>query len=391
MKRANPIEKSKERESNKLAHRVLRTGSIESNLKEFEAIKKEGPTSVCSCCGGLWFRTSTRAVTANQCDKDLAKKIFYLMSEDTSYKLCETCFRDYRRNQVPRLALANGIDFPEVPSVLKDLTTLEERLCALRLPFMQIRSLGVDGQCGIRGNVVHIENELDMTVSVLPRTEDLSAVIPVGLVRHLDHQRPYLFQEIRPAKVYQAAKYLVTTPIYREEGAVLSENWLREPSTVASSARENEVDDKFFEQEEVNPGSKETLIMQYSCEGIKIAPGQGKRPLSLLMDLNAEAAAYPSIYGGNPRFLPSNMTPLDLWKSETRRYDRRFVVYLLNCTSRTLSKPMGDSILGVLSLIRFFMRTSCPKTFKSAAPLPCVCERRREKNQLPESFLIQKG
>jgi hypothetical protein len=326
MKRAKEQGISLEQEKNTIARKGLRTGNLKTNLKEFELRKREGPTSICACCGGLWFKSSIRAVIANEFENELTRKVFFLKIDDAP-KLCETCFRDYRRNQVPRLALANGIDFPELPSVLKDLTTLEERLCALRLPFMQIRSLGVDGQCGIRGNVVHIENDLDMTVSVLPRTEDLSAVIPVGLVRHLDHQRPYLFQEIRPAKVYQAAKYLVTTPIYREEGAVLSENWLREPSTVAFNARENEVDDKFFEQEEANPGSKETLIMQYSCEGIKIAPGQGKRPMSLLMDLNAEAAAYPTIYGGNPRFLPSNMTPMDLWKSETRRYDRRYILY----------------------------------------------------------------
>jgi hypothetical protein len=230
-------------------------------------------------------------------------------------------------NQVPRLALANGIDFPKIPPVLKDLTTLEERLCALRLPFMQIRSLGVDGQCGIRGNVVHIENDLDMTVSVLPRTEDLSAVIPVGLVRHLDHQRPYLFQEIRPARVYEAAKYLINTPIYREEGAVLSDDWMREIPLGASSQHDCEIADNLFDHEEANPSSKETLIIQYSSEGIKIAPGQGKRPMSLLVDLNAEAAAYPTIYAGNRRFLPTNMTPMDLWKSETRRYDRRCVVY----------------------------------------------------------------
>jgi hypothetical protein len=315
-----------EQKINTSARRVLRTGSVQANLKEFQAIKKEGPTSVCACCGGLWFRTSTRLASAKQSENEFESKIFYLSIEDTP-RLCETCYRDYKNNRVPRLALANGIDFPKVPPILKDLTTLEERLCALRLPFMQIRSLGVDGQCGIRGNVVHIENDLDMTVSVLPRTEDLSAVIPVGLVRHLDHQRPYLFQEIRPARVYQAAKYLITTPIYREEGAVLSDDWMREIPSDTTSQHDCKMTDNLFDNEEVNPGSKETLIIQYSSEGIKIAPGQGKRPMSLLVDLNAEAAAYPTIYAGNHRFLPTNMTPMDLWKSETRRYDRRCVVH----------------------------------------------------------------
>jgi hypothetical protein len=229
---------------------------------------------------------------------------------------------------VPRLALSRGIDFPKIPPILSDLTTLEERLCALRLPFMQIRSLGVDGQCGLRGNVVHIENDLDLSVAVLPRTEDESAVIPVGLVRHLDNLHPYIFQKIRPAKVYLAAKYLLTTPIYKEEGATLSADWMPE---ITKSRTETKITDPMpisgiSEEDDPNPGATETLIIQYNFEGIKIAPGQGKRPMSLVMDINAEAAAYPTIYGGNKRFLPKDMSPVDLWKSETRRFDRRFVL-----------------------------------------------------------------
>jgi hypothetical protein len=219
------------------------------------------------------------------------------------------------------MALANGIDFPDIPPVLKGLTTLEERLCALRLPFMQIRSLGVDGQCGIRGNVVHIENELDRSLTILPRTEDQTAVIPVALVRHLDHQKPYLFQQIRPGRIYEAAKYLMTTPIYQEEGATLSVDWVKR--ITKGQVEVNDVMIKENEEEEVNPGAKETMVIQYDAEGLKIAPGQGKQPLSLLMDTNAEAAAYPCIFGGYKRNLPANVSPIDLWKSETRRYDRR--------------------------------------------------------------------
>jgi hypothetical protein len=325
LKRGKQEESSLEREAKAAARKALRVGSLECNLQEFKVIKKEGPTSVCACCGGLWFRSSTKTVTATQSNNELTSKIFHLRIDEIP-KLCETCYRDYRRNMVPRLALTNGIDFPKIPHILRDLTTLEERLCALRLPFMQIRSLGVDGQCGIRGNVVHIENDLDLSVAVLPRTEDQSAVIPVGLVRNIDHEKPYLFQEIRPAKVYQAAKYLLTTSLYREEGAKLSEDWMQE---VSKDKLKPDITDyrtvTETMEEDLNPGSSETLIIQYNSEGIKIAPGQGKRPMSLLMDVNAEAAAYPTIYGGNTRFLPKNMSIMELWKSETRRYDRRFV------------------------------------------------------------------
>jgi len=67
----------------------------------------------------------------------------------------------------------------------------------------------------------------------------------------------------------------------------------------------------------------ETMVIQYGSEALKIAPGQGKRPMSLLMDVVADEAAYPTLYGGQRRTIPANVTVHELWKSECRRYDRR--------------------------------------------------------------------
>jgi hypothetical protein len=50
----------------------------------------------------------------------------------------------------------------------------------------------------------------------------------------------------------------------------------------------------------------------------KIAPGQEKKPLSLLNDLNAEEASYSSIYCGLKRDLTLKMSYQDI-----ARYDRR--------------------------------------------------------------------
>jgi len=45
----------------------------------------------------------------------------------------------------------------------------------------------------------------------------------------------------------------------------------------------------------------ETIIMQYGSDAIKIAPGQGRRPMSLSRDVVADEAAYSTIYGGQRR------------------------------------------------------------------------------------------
>jgi len=222
--RKSDIFKKRESEALERYRNRIQTESLQTKLEKFRTQTKEGPTLVCICCGALWFRSSVHSVSSTNLEQkhnpDFLKNIFNVKSEDKW--ICRTCLIYVKRGQVPRLALSNGLDFPIIPEVLKNLTALEERLVALRLPFLQIRSLGVDRQCGMKGNVVHIPNDIETSVSCIPRTADEASVIPVVLVRQLDHQKPYLFQMVRPVKIYEAAKYLLTTPVYQAEGATLS-------------------------------------------------------------------------------------------------------------------------------------------------------------------------
>jgi len=103
------------------------------------------------------------------------------------------------------------------------LTPLEERLVSLRLPFMQIRLLGTQRQSSLRGNVVNVENDLDVCAQVLPRKFTESSTVQVKLMRRLRYTVPYMYETIRPAKVYLAAKYLLGTELY--EGVALSDDW----------------------------------------------------------------------------------------------------------------------------------------------------------------------
>jgi len=226
--RKSEIFKKRESESRMKYRSQIKEEKLEIKLQRFITKAKEGPTCICVCCGSLWFRSSVQkispAIMQAKHDQNFLDRIFHVKCSDSV--ICRTCYSYAQKGKVPRLALSNGLNFPEIPDVLKDLTTLEERLVALRLPFLQIRNLGVDRQCGIKGNVVHIPNDLDTSVACIPRTEDQASIIPVILVRRLDHEKPYLFQMVRPVKIYEAAKYLLTTPIYKEEGATLSLDWL---------------------------------------------------------------------------------------------------------------------------------------------------------------------
>ncbi|GIX98075.1 hypothetical protein CDAR_200031 [Caerostris darwini] len=61
----------------------------------------------------------------------------------------------------------------------------EERLVALRIPFMQIRELGRDRQYGIKGSVTNVPNDFHKSVDCLPRNVNDSATIYVKLKKRL--------------------------------------------------------------------------------------------------------------------------------------------------------------------------------------------------------------
>jgi len=338
----NKLSSNTEQETDTLRRRVSRKTpqTLEVQINKFLNDIKEGPTWTCSSCGGLWFRSSVTKVNFEElkekgCPDNFLKQVL-TAPMGTVHWLCSTCKKSIVISKVPRLNLSNGLRFPVIPDCLKDLTTLEERLCAMRLPFLQIRSLGVDRQCGLKGNVVHIHNEIDDTVAVLPRRFNEASIIQVQLMRRMDHERPYLFQAIRPAKVFTAVKYLVNTPLYKEEGVTLSDVWERDTKdlqkdlkstrfTDIPAQKDVDSDDDEPDQEPVNPGGHETMIMpQDPSEIFKIAPGQGKKPMSLLNDINGEIASYPTIYCGEKRNLTLKLSYSEIAKSETRRSDRRY-------------------------------------------------------------------
>jgi hypothetical protein len=73
-------------------------------------------------------------------------------------------------------------------------------------------------------------------------------------------------------------------------------------------------------------GADETLFFDdNNIQGIRIAPGEGNRPIPLSLDIHAEEASFPSIYAGKKRKFNKKyrITTTDILKSELRRYDRR--------------------------------------------------------------------
>jgi len=90
---------------------------------------------------------------------------------------------------------------------------------------MQIRLLGSERQSMLRGNVVNVENDLDVCAEVLPRQFDQTSTVQVQLMRRMKYRSPYMYETIRPHKVYMAAQYLMSSELYISQNITLSEDW----------------------------------------------------------------------------------------------------------------------------------------------------------------------
>src|SRR5439155_18649926 len=118
-------------------------------------------------------------------------------------------------------------------------------------------------QRGLRGNVVNVPNDLDVCSRVLPRNMDDTATVQVKLMRRMMYKHHYMHESIRPNVVYEAAKYLCKSELYKDEGIVLSDEWKRQYSgnvadfIVDSEDNSNPIVDETMETDEAQESDEE--------------------------------------------------------------------------------------------------------------------------------------
>ncbi|KAK3921579.1 ATP-dependent DNA helicase pfh1 [Frankliniella fusca] len=186
---------------------------------------------------------------------------------------------------------------------------------------------------------------------------------------------PYIHELIRPYKVYQAAEYLTKTDVYIKHNIKLDSQWLQNTnqqceivtidncniavddncndvnevnlSTELEKAYTNDVtkntllnifcdsdsDDSSSNESEdsnIQMQEQESMIIPENIPdhltqdtGIKIAPGEGKNPISLLRDEDVDILTYPTIYAGKSRQFKFPLKDAELRKFELKSYDRR--------------------------------------------------------------------
>ena len=222
----------------------------------------------------------------------------------------------------------NGLQFPSQPHDLK-LTHLEERLVAPRIPFMQLREMPRGGQLNLRGNIVNVPADVNSTIKTLPRLLHENETIMLKLKRKLAYKHHVAFENIRPNKVYDAAKWLIdNSSLFKGEGIVLNEKWLQQPvdmqcydlntdsvnddtqshEEINHESKKNEEEDTWTEDDNFHDrliGNLDTCLQPADFREfnqiISVAPAEKSSPISLFQDIHAEILAFPSIFCGQQR------------------------------------------------------------------------------------------
>lgn len=132
------------------------------------------------------------------------------------------------KNQIPKLAANTNLQFREIPECLLKLTPLERIMCAPYIAFIKITELipsMLNSQLCSKGGIVNIPVEINTMLKVLPRNFNDMCLIQLALKRNLKYKTSYKCETISPARVCDALKYLIQTPLYVENDIKIDEEY----------------------------------------------------------------------------------------------------------------------------------------------------------------------
>ncbi|KAK3104116.1 hypothetical protein FSP39_024549 [Pinctada imbricata] len=365
-------EREKEIKAKRRSRNKSRNQSLETVIINFREQLKRGDDFVCTCCRQTFFQHSVYLADLNFFRKKnisstlLDKATHGIKSCSDSEWICKTCHKYIMKKELPPMCVSNGLEMHDIPEEISKwkLTSTEERCCALRVPFMRLKQLGVGKQYGIFGNTVNVPMDPNNVVQVLPRRYEETATIKLKFMRRMMYKHATVFETIRPKVVYNTTKYLIeNSDLYKEEGVKLAEEWEKDIDETEERDFESEEnisectnpsedkndmvidedeDDKWNELNEEDmygKGNQDTLLqpLDYTDDGnkaLKIAPAEGSSPVSLYLDTYAEEKSFPVLFGGKKRTSNEDrntkLTYATICKAELRSQDPRFATSVSN-------------------------------------------------------------
>ena len=291
------------------------------------------------------------------------------------HSICRTCFGYLRKSKMPPMCSKNALEPSVVPNCLKNLTNLEKQLIVKNLVFIKIRQLPKTRMEAMNDRVINVpitDDNIAKRVTSLPRTEDNSGLVNVGLKRKLNMKNYHKHGLINPDRVYHACEYLVKHhPAYKNIKLTNYEEWAKncptlfshtdksdeeeagdssEEETVEKSFQKNtdkkrvqgEADDNDFNAVTClypkEPASE--MIVNHSDKMKKIkfkrkakkiydmAPGQGQVPTNWIREKDHDQIAFPELFtdgkGGVNYDRKIKLVKGDFYSTRFLNHDKRY-------------------------------------------------------------------
>ena len=335
------------RKRNKQLKHHKRTNCLNNEvaIKEFKAICLQGPVHICCSCMRLLYKQSVLKLrTGKYCKiKSVCEVLsFTHLSEKDSY-ICKTCDKYLNKGKLPPQNFTNNLYLDRIPEELADLSSLESRLLAQRVPFMKISARPSGGQRAISGAIVNVPIDTFDTCTHLPRPPPNSEMIMLQLKRKVEYKSSVFNQYIRPSRVMAGLDYLIKnntlyyginkntsafsadtepesgwndiidkeepdsqlnqqhldivpkTTIEKDDHKSLTNQTNNKTDTDTELSDDSEISSEDNEIEKCFPYDT-CLQPSDGNEIFSIAPAEGNTPLSLLTDPNAEHLAFPTLF-----------------------------------------------------------------------------------------------
>ena len=221
---------------------VNQGSKIRSNLEKFRKAILEAPSNKCFSCKKLHYSRLGGMIAWDEVNR-MFEGVVNLSVDDSVGQLwfCNKCKKSLQRKKIPAGSQQfNNMKVAKVPSALRELNTLEERLISKPTVFMKMVILPRGGQRAVRGQVINFPSDVDGIVS---SGEDIVYV-----------QRPDSMTEVESQSVERGARYL-RCRFSKVMGAL---GWLKINNPLYKDVIINGVTEDMFDDEEDSNGSEES-------------------------------------------------------------------------------------------------------------------------------------
>ena len=282
---------------------------MKDRILKFKRAFMDGPTYICQCCKRCLFRDGVKILNprdisklAATCKASFLAKIFngLNLSHRKNLNVCHNCFTTISvHKRMPRIAEANGLQLDEIPEELI-ITDVEEQLIAKTLVFMKIKYLPKRMVKAMLNRVVNVplnDEDINKTISKLPRLPDEAKVIAIELKRKIELKSVHAGAYVNPSHIRKALQKLkqLENPFYQnisidEEALRQLEEEPMEVDEVPRDRVEEEVEVENITEDKIRESSTSLIPRNgmaadmYVNDGngpvdvnniLKLAPGEG--------------------------------------------------------------------------------------------------------------------